>query len=120
MNTVGRRILIVDDNRELAENLAELLEDEGHTTMTADSGERALDISGALDFDLLLSDVRMPGINGVELVVRLRVCRPELCCLLMTAYSSEALCSEAKSAGVAAILDKPLDFDELLCRVSCC
>ncbi|MCA9663369.1 MAG: response regulator [Myxococcales bacterium] len=120
MNAVARRILIVDDNQELAENLAELLEDEGHTTTTADSGERAIDISGGLDFDLLLSDVRMPGINGVELVIRLRVYRPRLCCLLMSAYSSEELRREAKSAGVAAILDKPLDLDELLCRVTCC
>lgn len=120
MNAVARRILIVDDNHELAENLAELLEDEGHSTTTANSGERAIDISGALDFDLLLSDVRMSGINGVELAMRLRVCRPQLCCLLMTAYSSAALCREAKRAGVAAILDKPLDLDELLCRVTCC
>ncbi len=120
MNAVARRILIVDDNIELAENLAEFLEEEGHRTTTASSAERAIDISGAHDFDLLLSDVRMPGINGVELVTHLRVCRPQLCCLLMTAYSSEELLREARSVGVAAILDKPLDLDKLLSRVTGC
>lgn len=120
MNVVARRILIVDDNQELAENLAEFLEEEGHRATTAASAERAIDISGAHDFDLLLSDVRMPGINGVELVTRLRVCRPQLCCLLMTAYSSEELLREARSVGVAAILDKPLDLDKLLSRVTGC
>ncbi|MEZ4381893.1 MAG: response regulator [Nannocystaceae bacterium] len=115
---MSRHILIVDDNVALAENLAELLEDEGHRTTTASCGERAIDLSGALDFDLLLSDVRMPGISGLELVARLRACRPRLSCLLMTAYSSEALRREALSAGVAAILDKPLDLDVLFSHVS--
>ncbi|MCA9637105.1 MAG: response regulator [Myxococcales bacterium] len=113
-----KRILIVDDNLDLADNLAELLADEGHSITTAASGEDALGISTGSTFDLVLSDVWMPGISGVELVLRLRPRVPEPVFFLMTACPSETLRREATSAGVAAIFDKPLDLAALLLRVA--
>ncbi|MCB9707099.1 MAG: response regulator [Myxococcales bacterium] len=112
------RILIVDDNRDLAENLAELLADEGYATTTAASGEAALNLSVGSIFDLVLSDVCMPGITGVELVLRLRPRLPEPVFFLMTAFPSEVLRREAISAGVQVIFDKPVDLTDLLRRVA--
>ena len=65
---MNSRVLIVDDNHDLADNLAELLEDEGYAVETAYSGERALDLASAEVFDTILTDVRMPGISGVDQV----------------------------------------------------
>ncbi|HFE45641.1 MAG TPA: response regulator, partial [Nannocystis exedens] len=85
---VSPRVLIVDDNHDLADNLAELLEQEGYAVATAYSGEKALVLAETDVFDTVLTDVRMPGISGVDLVKRLRGLNPETSFLLMTAYSS--------------------------------
>ncbi len=111
------RVLIVDDNHDLADNLAELLEQEGYAVATAYSGEKALVLAAADVFDTVLTDVRMPGISGVDLVKRLRGLNPETSFLLMTAYSSDAVLSEALGAGVRAVLTKPVDIDLLLARL---
>jgi DNA-binding response OmpR family regulator len=112
-----QRVLVVDDNHDLAENLAELLEDEGYEVATAYSGEDALEIASERSFDTVLADIRMPGMNGVELVKRLSELNPETTYLLMTAYSSDALLGEAMRAGVRAILNKPIDLSLLLKRL---
>lgn len=111
------RVLIVDDNHDLADNLAELLEEEGYTVETAYSGERALDLAAAESFDTILTDVRMPGMSGVDLVKRLQGLNPCTSFLLMTAYSSDAVLGEALRAGVRAVLTKPVDLDLLLARL---
>ncbi len=114
---MNSRVLIVDDNHELAENLAELLEDEGYAVATAYSGEKALDLASTERFDTILTDVRMPGISGVDLVKRLQGLNPSTSFLLMTAYSSDAVLGEALRAGVRAVLTKPVDLDLLLARL---
>lgn len=108
-------VLVVDDNLELAENLAEILEDEGCEVALANSGEEALQVSEARCFDLVLTDIRMPGINGVELVRRLSARDPRAKFLLMTAYTSDSLLREAQTLGVVrAVLAKPLAIQQLL------
>jgi len=114
---MNSRVLIVDDNHDLADNLAELLEEEGYAVETAYSGERALDLASSESFDTILTDVRMPGISGVDLVKRLRGQNPSTSFLLMTAYSSDAVLGEALRAGVRAVLTKPVDLDLLLARL---
>lgn len=108
-------VLVVDDNHLLAENLAEILEDEGCEVALANSGEEALEIADARHFDLVLTDIRMPGINGVELVRRLSALDPRAKFLLMTAYTSDSLLREAQTLGVVrAVLAKPLAIQQLL------
>lgn len=109
------RVLVVDDNRELAENLGEILEDEGCEVALAYSGEEALKVADAGRFDLVLADIRMPGISGVELVRALSRRHPEARFLLMTAYTSEPQLLEARTLGsVLAVLAKPLALEQLL------
>lgn len=108
-------ILIVDDNRDLADNLAEILTEEGWTTSTAYSGEEALLAAEAARFDCVLTDIRMPGMNGVELVRQLAAREPGATYLLMTAYTSDQVLSAAEHLGVVrAVLPKPLAIDRLL------
>lgn len=108
-------VLIVDDNLDLAENLAEIFADQGCEVALAHSGEEALEIADGRHFDLVLSDIRMPGISGIELVRRMASRDPRAQYLLMTAYTSEALLREARSMGVVrAVLAKPLVVDQLL------
>jgi len=109
------RVLVVDDNRQLAENLAELLSDEGCSVRTAFSAEEALRAAADAHFDLVLTDIRMPGMNGVELVRRLAQREPTATYLLMTAYTSDQVLSAASHLGVVrAVLAKPLAVERLL------
>lgn len=112
------QILVVDDNRELADNLAEILVDEGHRVETANSGEQALTIAADRRFDYVLTDFRMPGMTGVELITRLHAQDPAAIYLLMTAHASDALLTtEAERQIVDAILSKPLPIDRLLALI---
>lgn len=109
------RVLVVDDNRQLAENLAELLADEGCIVSTAFSAEEALLAADMHHFDLVLTDIRMPGMNGVELVRRLSLRDPTTTFLLMTAYTSDQVLTAASHLGVVrAVLAKPLAVERLL------
>lgn len=111
-------VLVVDDNRELADNLAEILTDEGHVARTAYNGEEALAAAEKYHFDFVLTDIRMPGMDGVELISRMHEKRPEATYLLMTAHASDGLLATAASAGIAgAVLSKPLVIDDLLGRI---
>ncbi len=108
-------VLVVDDNRLLAENLAEILTDEGCLVRTAFSGEEALGAAAELRPDLVLADIRMPGMNGVELIERLVVYAPTAIFLLMTAYTTDAVLAAAAHLGVIrAVFAKPLPVDKLL------
>lgn len=109
------RVLVVDDNRALADNLAEILADEGCAPTTAYCAEDALRIAQETRFDIVLTDIRMPGMSGVELIERLSARNPNTTFLLMTAYTSDQMLSAAAHLGVVrAVLAKPLAVEKLL------
>lgn len=111
---MSRRILIVDDNRELAENLAELLELEGFEVRVFTSPTDALAQNEALAFDAALLDIRMPGIDGIALCSALAKTHPQATFVLMTAFTSEQRLADVKSTSARAVLKKPLPVDQLL------
>lgn len=109
------RVLVVDDNRALADNLAEILAEEGCAPTTAYSAEEALRTAESTHFDIVLTDIRMPGMSGVELIRRLSAREPTTTFLLMTAYTSDQMLSAAAHLGVVrAVLPKPLAVEKLL------
>ncbi len=109
------RVLIVDDNLALAENLGELLEDEGHRVRVAADVAGAMRlIEGPAAIDFALIDICLDGDDGVDLAEALRQRRPELRLALMTAYSSEARVSHAHQLAIGPILPKPVPFDVLV------
>ena len=111
MNTL--EILVVDDDHDFAESLAEVLEDKGHSVATANSGEEAIEIFKKHEFELIFMDVKLPGMNGVESFLAIRAIQPAARCYMMTAYSIEQLLQQAVKNGALGILDKPLNLPQL-------
>ncbi len=109
-----RHYLIVDDNRAFAENLADILLDHGARATLAGSGTEALQVAGSTRFDALLSDMRMPGMGGAELVQRVRRIDPGLPAIVATAYTSDRDLTQARAEGLLAVLPKPLPIRVLL------
>lgn len=108
------RVLLVDDEPSHLITLAANLELEGMQSFTADSGEAALALMNEQTFDLVLTDVRMPGISGVELFRQIRQHHPELPVVLMTGFAVESLMEEAMREGAFAVLAKPFDISRVL------
>ena len=109
-----QRVLIVDDDVDHAESLADVLEMRGHPVELAHSGEEAIACFRASEFDLVLLDVKLPGINGVETFLELKKIRPSARVMMMTGFSLEQLISEAIESGALGVLYKPFAATELL------
>ncbi len=107
------QILVVDDDYDFAESLAEVLEDRGHAITIANSGEEAIEVFNNDKFDLIFMDVKLPGMNGVESFLAIRAAHPTARCYMMTAYSIEQLLQQAVKNGALGILAKPLILPEL-------
>lgn len=111
-STPNKRILIVDDDPSIRYMLSRVLLDEGYDVLSAANGCDGLKAVAGLDVDLLLLDLKMPGMNGRETLQEVVLLRPGLPVIIMTAYSGQA--GEGPLAGVSALLQKPLDFPMLL------
>jgi CheY-like chemotaxis protein len=111
-------ILAVDDNRGAVGVLAEILDFKGYEVFTAYSGAEALQILDRHAIDLLLTDVKMPEMNGVELYRETRKSHPNLPTILMTAYTADDLIQEAMTEGIRSVMTKPVDIDLLLTLLS--
>ncbi len=108
------RVLVVDDEESMRITLAANLELEGHQVVEASSGEEALVLVRKHPVDVVLADIRMPGLHGVELYRRLRREQPGLPVVLMTAFAQENLVEDALAEGVFTVLHKPFDVEHLL------
>src|SRR5262245_50711335 len=106
-------VLIVDDDKNIRSHLATYLRGQGHAVETASDGAEALAILEHLDADVVLSDVRMAGMDGMELLREIRVRRPEAVVILMTAYATVRGAVEALREGAYDYLVKPFDLDEV-------
>ncbi|HVM73054.1 MAG TPA: response regulator [Anaerolineales bacterium] len=107
-------ILIVDDDQRMTRTLADIFSIAGHTPVEANSGAKALELARSQAFDCILTDVRMPGMDGVELYHQLRQIQPGLPVILMSAYASDATIQKGMEEGIVGIFDKPLDINGML------
>jgi DNA-binding response OmpR family regulator len=105
-------VLVVDDNQDLAENIAEILALRGFATTIATSAEEALPKAIPAGPNLLVTDFRLPGINGAELVRQVREHRKDVRAIVMSAYTDDLTVAAARDAG-ADFLPKPVDFGAL-------
>jgi two-component system, cell cycle response regulator len=108
------RILVVDDEKFFQELFREILGAAGHSTRTAASAEEALTLLGAEHFDLLLTDIVMPGLDGVALVREAKRRDPDLEAVAITGHEDVKLAVEAMKAGCSDFLTKPVEREELL------
>jgi DNA-binding NtrC family response regulator len=111
------RILIVDDDAGQRSLLDSFLKSQGFDTVPVASGERALEVLRESDFKMMISDVRMPGISGLETLRRARQQHAVLPVLLVTAYADIRDAVGAMRDGAVNYLAKPIDLDELLASV---
>ena len=107
------KILIVDDELILRESLARWLERDGHRVETASSGEEALDRFKETRYDILLVDIKMEGISGLEVLRHVKESDPDVAVVMITAYGSISTAIEAMKNGASDYLLKPFDPNEL-------
>jgi two-component system response regulator HydG len=111
------RILIVDDDPDGREAMKLFLEGEGFEVAEASSGAPALEVLDESPVDLVISDLKMPGLDGMGLLAAVRASRPELPVVIATASNEVALGIAAIRSGAADYLVKPIDFDALLASI---
>ncbi|MGB6067372.1 MAG: sigma-54 dependent transcriptional regulator [Desulfomonilaceae bacterium] len=102
-------VLVVDDEKNYLVVLEDLLEDEGYSVLTASSGAEALELIAQAPVDTVLSDIKMPGISGIELLDRILALDPDLPVILMTAYAEVDQAVEAMKKGALDHIQKPFD-----------
>jgi two-component system response regulator PilR (NtrC family) len=115
---MGEAILVADDEAGVRESLAEVLRDAGYTVTTAVDGTGALRALDETDFGVVITDLRMPGADGLEVLRRLRQVAPQTVPLVMTAHGSVESAVEALRAGAADYILKPVVFDDVLAKVA--
>jgi DNA-binding NtrC family response regulator len=107
------RILIVDDELVVRDSLGKWFTSEGYTAKPAGSAREALEIIQQTEFDIALLDIKMPGMDGMELQSRLREADPDLTVVIMTGYASVDTAVQALKQGAYDYITKPVDPDEL-------
>ncbi|MDQ1330514.1 MAG: two-component system, NtrC family, response regulator, partial [Thermodesulfobacteriota bacterium] len=110
-------ILIVDDEKNYPLILSAVLEEEGYETLTANNGLAALDIIKNSDIDLVLTDMKMPLIDGIELLERIKLTDPDLPVIMMTAHGTVEKAVEAMQKGAYNYILKPFDNERLVIYV---
>ncbi|MQL53097.1 response regulator [Desulfofundulus thermobenzoicus] len=113
MDRHGHNLLVVDDQAGVRRLLFEALVDEGMHVELAASGPEALQKIKKNAVDLVLLDMRMPGMSGLDVLRELRKLNPDLPVIMMTAYGELDLVAEAKRQGVRHYLNKPFDLQEV-------
>jgi len=116
------RILSIDDDILVRESLKILFERAGLTTTVVASGKEALGVIDKESFDLIVTDVRMPEMNGIETLKAIRSTREKLGLnpipeIVITAYADEGAFAEAKKMGVKAFIQKPFEWDDFISTV---
>ncbi len=111
------RILIIDDDDAVRESLGRMLRSAGHTVEVAQTGEEGLAAARGNAYDVILSDMRMPGISGIEVLQRLREQHGDAAFIVMTGFGTIDTAVEAMKLGAVDFVQKPFFRDELLMRV---
>lgn len=111
-------ILIVDDEKNYPTIIGELLREEGYSSFTASSGMEALDILKNEIIDLVLTDVTMPGMSGIQLLEQIKEINPDIPVIIMTAYGSVEKAVEAMHKGAYTFILKPFENQELIAHIA--
>jgi DNA-binding NtrC family response regulator len=113
MTHSAARVLVVDDEKLIRWSVAERLQRDGYEVLSAESGEQALEIVAATPPDLMLLDVRLPGIDGVQTLEKALSIHPDLAVLMMSAHSTVDIAVDAMKHGAVDFLVKPFPFQAL-------
>ncbi len=111
------KILVVDDEKTIRESLSMVLEEEGYTAQAVSNGKEALDLVKETDFDIVITDLKMPELDGMELLKQCQRLCPQTSLIIITAHGSLESAIEALRAGAYDYILKPFDFDEVLLKI---
>ena len=101
------RILIIEDNRDIAINIGDYLEEKGHTVDFAGDGITGLHLAIVNDFDAIVLDLALPGMDGLEFLKRIQKTQPNALKVLITAYKSKGVVAAALKIGIQNFIEKP-------------
>jgi len=107
------KLLIVDDEKRVRESMVRLLRRKGYNAEVAESGTEALEKIRSESFDLLVVDIKMPGMDGLEMLRRAKKINPEIMAIILTAYGTPDREIEARRLGVLEFVRKPMTIDNL-------
>ncbi|MBI5212476.1 MAG: response regulator [Nitrospirae bacterium] len=110
---MAEKLLIVEDEDTLCESLKRVFTKEGYETDMADSAEAAFELLKDKTYDLIITDIILPGISGIELLSRYKKQNPDQKVVIMTAYASMETAVEALKAGACDFIIKPIMHDEM-------
>ena len=111
-------ILLVDDDTGMIDTLTDIFEAVHHRVLAAGSGEAAVAELKNKPFDVVLMDIQMPGLNGVQTLRVIKEREPDLPVIMMTAYTRDELVREAERISGRAVLRKPLDVPQVLTMIA--
>jgi CheY-like chemotaxis protein len=111
-------ILIADDNNSLLQTLSLIMTHKGFAVTTASDGIDAVDKARETSFDVILMDIRMPRMDGVQAYKRIKHIQPNAVVMMMTAYALDDLIQEAFGEGAQKVFYKPFDIDDVLSAIS--
>ncbi|WP_437964839.1 response regulator [Sorangium sp. So ce260] len=116
-STGRQRVLVIDDEPAIRETLDTFLSWEGYEVATAESGEAAVKQAKEEQFDLAITDLRMPGMAGDETVAALKRLHPNLPVIVVTGYASDEAAMRCSKEGAIRIVRKPVQLEDLLSLV---
>ncbi len=108
MSTQQKRVLVVDDDPVIGRSFKGVLSGKGYAVITAANGQEALDKINSENYDMVYTDIAMPGMSGIEVAQRIHNKQPWLPVVIITGFGSEENMKQAKAAGVSDFLNKPL------------
>jgi two-component system response regulator HydG len=111
------RILVIDDDQGVRESMERILHGAGYTVQAVSTGEEGYELARGGAFDVILSDMRMPGMSGLDVLRRLRDVRVDAALIIMTGFGTVDTAVEAMKLGAVDFVQKPFFRDELLMRV---
>lgn len=112
------RVLVIDDEMIILEMLRVLLASDGHEVIAISDGRKALELlAEGESFDLVITDLRMAPINGVEILEKAHTVRPELPSIVVSAYFSEENVAKVEALGCCSFVKKPFGIDDILAAI---
>ena len=113
MGNDNKRILVIEDDEEMRALLRDMIEEEGYKAASVNNGSEAFRKLAKESFNLIITDVRMPGLTGLDILPGIKKLQPDAPIIVITAFGSEEVQRKALERGADAYLEKPIHFDKL-------
>lgn len=113
MNSPKWRVLVIEDDLEMRSLLEDFIKQEGYEVKSVDNGSQAFILLAREDFDLIITDIMMPGLSGLDILPGLKKLQPQSSVIVITAFGTEEVQRRALEKGACGYLEKPLHLEDL-------